>query len=158
MSEPRIIKKYPNRRLYDTCQSCYITLSNVRDLVMEETPFQVIDRQTSEDITRSILLQIIMEQESGGEPLFSAELLAQFIRNSGVTTQQGFTSFLEQSMHLFNSQQEAIREQMQKALTQSPLENWLKMNEQNMQNWSKMQQDILKSMVPSKPPQDKDND
>lgn len=148
MSETRIIKKYPNRRLYDTHQSCYITLANVRDLVTSETPFQVIDRQSGEDITRSILLQIIMEQEAGGEPLFSTDILSQFIRNYGLTTQQGFTSFLEQSMQLFNGQQEAVREQMQKALSNTPLENWLKLSEQNMQTWNKMQQDMLKSMIP----------
>ena len=148
MSDTRIIKKYPNRRLYDTHQSRYITLSNVRELVMEETPFQVIDRQTGEDITRSILLQIIMEQESGGEPLFSNDILAQFIRNYGVTTQQGFTSFLEQSMSMFGTQQEALREQMQKALTNTPLDNWIKLNEKNMQTWQKMQKDMFKGILP----------
>ncbi|PIE01148.1 MAG: polyhydroxyalkanoate synthesis repressor PhaR [Thiothrix nivea] len=148
MSETRIIKKYPNRRLYDTHQSRYITLSSVRELVMEEIPFQVIDRQSGEDITRSILLQIIMEQETGGEPLFSADILSQFIRNYGVTTQQGFTSFLEQSMNMFSTQQEAMREQMQKALTSTPLDNWLKMSEKNMQTWQKMQKDMFKGILP----------
>jgi polyhydroxyalkanoate synthesis repressor PhaR len=62
--EPRIIKKYPNRRLYDTKRSKYITLQQIRDLVLEEVPFIVIDQKTEEDITRSILLQIIFEQES----------------------------------------------------------------------------------------------
>ncbi len=148
MSDIRIIKKYPNRRLYDTHQSCYITLSDVRELVMSETPFQVMDRQTGEDITRSILLQIIMEQESGGKPLFSSDILSQFIRNYGVTTQQGFTSFLEQSMQMFNSHQHAITEQMHKALAGTPLDNWLKLSEQNLQAWNKMQQDMLKSITP----------
>lgn len=148
MSDTRIIKKYPNRRLYDTHQSCYITLADVRELVMNEIPFQVVDRQTSEDITRSILLQIIMEQESGGKPLFSSDLLSKFIRNYGVTTQQGFSSFMEQSMQLFNNQQQAISEQMHRALAGTPLDNWLKLSEQNLQAWNKMQQDILKSMSP----------
>lgn len=146
MSDTRIIKKYPNRRLYDTHQSCYITLSSVRELVMDEIPFQVVDRQSGEDITRSILLQIIMEQEAGGEPLFSADILAQFIRNYGVTNQQGFTSFLEQSMNAFSSQQAALREQMQKALTSTPLDSWLKVSEKNMQTWQKMQKDMFKGI------------
>lgn len=146
MSETRIIKKYPNRRLYDTHQSRYITLSNVRELVMDETPFQVVDRQSGEDITRSILLQIIMEQETGGEPLFSTDILSQFIRNYGVTTQQGFTSFLEQSMSAFGTQQEALREQMQKVLTNTPLDNWVKLSEKNMQTWQKMQKDMFKGI------------
>lgn len=148
MSEPRIIKKYPNRRLYDTHQSRYITLSNVRDLVIDEVAFQVVDRQSGEDITRSILLQIIMEQEAGGEPLFSTDILSQFIRNYGVTSQQGFTSFLEQSMSAFGTQQEALREQMQKALTNTPLDNWVKMSEKNMQTWQKMQKDMFKGILP----------
>lgn len=148
MSETRIIKKYPNRRLYDTHQSRYITLSDVRELVMDDTPFKVIDRQSGEDITRSILLQIIMEQETGGEPLFSTDILSQFIRNYGVTTQQGFTSFLEQSMSVFGARQEAMREQMQKALTNTPLDNWVKMSEKNLQTWQKMQRDMFKGIMP----------
>lgn len=148
MSETRIIKKYPNRRLYDTHQSRYITLANVRELVMAETPFQVIDRQSGEDITRSILLQIIMEQEAGGEPLFSTDILAQFIRNYGETNQQGFTTFLEKSMSAFGTQQEALREQMQKALTNTPLDNWVKLSEKNMQTWQKMQKDMFKGVTP----------
>lgn len=148
MSDTRIIKKYPNRRLYDTHQSRYITLSNVRELVMDETPFNVIDRQSGEDITRSILLQIIMEQEAGGEPLFSADILAQFIRNYGITNQSGFTSFLEQSMSAFGNQQTALREQMQKALTTTPLDSWLKVSEKNMQTWQKMQRDMFKGIQP----------
>ncbi|CAA6819870.1 MAG: PhbF [uncultured Thiotrichaceae bacterium] len=148
MSETRTIKKYPNRRLYDTHQSRYITLANVRELVMAETAFQVIDRQSGEDITRSILLQIIMEQEAGGQPLFSTDILAQFIRNYGETTQQGFTTFLEKSMSTFGIQQEALREQMQKALTNTPLDNWVKLSEKNMQTWQKMQKDMFKGVTP----------
>ncbi|PID49518.1 MAG: polyhydroxyalkanoate synthesis repressor PhaR [Proteobacteria bacterium] len=161
MSNNRIIKKYPNRRLYDTHQSCYITLNDVRELVMSETPFQVVDRQTGEDITRNILLQIILEQESGGKPLFSAEILSQFIRHYGVNSQQGFTTFMEQSMKLFNSHQQAISEQMQKALSGTPLDTWLKLSEQNLQTWNKMQQELFKGLSvgrrgdkPSSPDQD----
>nr|CAA6822020.1 MAG: Polyhydroxyalkanoate synthesis repressor PhaR [uncultured Thiotrichaceae bacterium] len=116
---------------------------------MSETPFQVIDRQSGDDITRGILLQIIMEQETGGEPLFSTDILAQFIRNYGETTQPGFTSFLEQSMSVFGNQQEALREQMQKALTNTPLDNWLKVSESNMQTWQKMQKDMFKGITPN---------
>ena len=72
MSEPRIIKKYPNRRLYDTVQSKYITLSDIRSLVLERIEFVVIDKKSQEDITRSILLQVIAEQEHGVDPVMSA--------------------------------------------------------------------------------------
>ncbi|MDD9981253.1 MAG: polyhydroxyalkanoate synthesis repressor PhaR, partial [Gammaproteobacteria bacterium] len=75
MSEPRIIKKYPNRRLYDTEVSRYVTLEDVRSLVLQEIPFQIRDARTNEDLTRSILLQIIMEQEADGEPMFSEQVL-----------------------------------------------------------------------------------
>lgn len=126
MAEERIIKKYPNRRLYDTTLSCYITLNEVRDLVLAMTPFKVIDRQSGEDITRSILLQIIMEQESGGQPLFSSEMLEQFIRNYSENSRKGFTAYLEESMQLFNSQQAAVREQMHKVLAGTPMDAWLK--------------------------------
>ena len=150
MAEERIIKKYPNRRLYDTTQSCYITLSDVRDLVLAETPFKVIDRQSGDDITRSILLQIIMEQESGGQPLFSADILEQFIRNYSDTTRKGFMEYMEQSVGLFTSQQVAVREQMHKILAGTPLDTWMKVGEQNMQTWKKMQESILGNLQPKK--------
>ena len=70
-AEPRIIKKYPNRRLYDTETSTYITLTEVRQLVMDSAPFVVRDAKNNEDLTRSILLQIILEEEAGGEPMFT---------------------------------------------------------------------------------------
>ena len=80
MSNIRIIKKYPNRRLYDTEQSRYITLSDIRDLIMKGLEFKVLDTNSGDDLTRSILLQIMLEDESGGEPLFSTNMLAQIIR------------------------------------------------------------------------------
>ena len=148
MTDERIIKKYPNRRLYDTNQSCYITLNDVRDLVLASTPFKVIDRQSGDDITRSILLQIIMEQESGGQPLFSANILEQFIRNYSDTTRKGFTEYMAQSVNLFTNQQEAMREQMHKVLAGTPLDTWLKVGEQNIQTWQKMQESILGNLKP----------
>lgn len=150
MAEERIIKKYPNRRLYDTNQSCYITLSDVRDLVLAETPFKVIDRQSGDDITRSILLQIIMEQEAGGQPLFSTDILAQFIRNYSDATRKGFMEYMEQSVGLFSRQQTAMQEQMHKVLAGTPLDTWMKMGEQNMETWKKMQESILGNVKPKK--------
>lgn len=150
MTAERIIKKYPNRRLYDTNQSCYITLSDVRDLVLAETPFKVIDRQSGDDITRSILLQIIMEQESGGQPLFSSAILAQFIRNYSDATRKGFMEYMEQSVNLFTSQQAAMQEQMHKVLAGTPLDAWMKMGEQNIEVWKKMQESIMNNLTPKK--------
>lgn len=150
MTAERIIKKYPNRRLYDTHQSCYITLSDVRDLVLAETPFKVIDRQTGDDITRSILLQIIMEQEAGEQPLFSTDILAQFIRNYSDATRKGFMEYMEQSVGLFTSQQAAMQEQMHKVLAGTPLDTWMKVGEQNIETWKKMQESIMGNLQPKK--------
>ena len=85
----RLIKKYPNRRLYDTKTSSYITLADVKQMVLKNEDFQVIDAKTSEDLSRQILLQIILDEESGGMPMFSSDLLSQMIRSYG-SAMQGF--------------------------------------------------------------------
>lgn len=135
MPAERLIKKYPNRRLYDTKESRYITLDEVREMVLKEIPFKVVDRQSEEDITRNILLQIIMEQESGGSPLFTADVLSRFIRNYGEATRAGFTEYLDTSLRFFSEQQSSIQEQMGKALEGTPMDYWMKLGEQNMQIW-----------------------
>jgi polyhydroxyalkanoate synthesis repressor PhaR len=104
MSEPRIIKKYPNRRLYDTVESRYITLADIRRLVIERIDFVVFDKKTQGDITRSILLQVIAEQEHDGEPLMSRDFLSQVIRSYGDAMRSTVGSYLEQSLKLFASQ------------------------------------------------------
>ena len=104
MNEPRTIKKYPNRRLYDTVESRYITLDDIRALVLERVDFVVIDKKTQGDITRSILLQVIAEQEHGGEPLMSRDFLSQMIRSYGGTMRGMVGSYLEQSLKLFANQ------------------------------------------------------
>jgi polyhydroxyalkanoate synthesis repressor PhaR len=98
MEKERIIKKYPNRRLYDSAISAYITLEDIRRLVREGMPFRVVDARTEEDITRGILLQVILEQEERGQPIFSREILEQLIRSYGDAMQGFMTSYLEQSM------------------------------------------------------------
>lgn len=98
----RIIKKYPNRRLYDTTTSAYITVADVKALVMAATPFVVQDAKTEQDLTRSILLQIILEEESAGAPLFSEAVLAHMIRAYGHTMQGFLGAYLERNMQLFN--------------------------------------------------------
>ena len=104
MSEPRTIKKYPNRRLYDTVESRYITLADIRRLVIERIDFVVIDKKTQGDITRSILLQVIAEQEHDGEPLMSRDFLSQVIRSYGDAMRGMVGSYLEQSLKLFASE------------------------------------------------------
>src|ERR1700744_6678226 len=110
MSEPRTIKKYPNRRLYDTVESRYITLADIRRLVIDRIDFVIMDKKTQDDITRSILLQVIAEQEHGGEPLMSRDFLSQIIRSYGGAMQGMIGSYLEQSLKLFASQQRDARE------------------------------------------------
>jgi polyhydroxyalkanoate synthesis repressor PhaR len=104
MSEARTIKKYPNRRLYDTLESRYITLQDVRKLVCDRVDITVVDKQTQQDITRSILLQVIAEQEHGGEHLMSRDFLSQVIRCYGGSMQGLVGNYLEQSLKLFTSQ------------------------------------------------------
>jgi polyhydroxyalkanoate synthesis repressor PhaR len=101
MSESRIIKKYPNRRLYDTVESRYITLADIRRLVVERVDFIVIDKKSQTDITRSILLQVIAEQEHGNQPIMSREFLSQVIRSYGTPVQSGVAGALEQSVRQF---------------------------------------------------------
>jgi polyhydroxyalkanoate synthesis repressor PhaR len=138
MADERLIKKYPNRRLYDTEESRYVTLAEVKELVMRGVSFRVIDSQNEDDITRGILLQIIMEQEAGGQPLFTASMLERFIRFYGDATQAAFSSFLEQSLDMFLKQQRAISEQMQNLWGSNPMEFWMKLGQQNMALWQEM--------------------
>lgn len=107
----RVIKKYPNRRLYDTDTSSYITLSEVKDLVMNGEHFVVRDAKTNEDLTRSILLQIILEEEAGGAPLFSSSMLAQIIRFYGHAMQGMMGAYLEKTMLSFVEIQDRLQEQ-----------------------------------------------
>ncbi|HPH13860.1 MAG TPA: polyhydroxyalkanoate synthesis repressor PhaR [Burkholderiaceae bacterium] len=97
-SAQRVIKKYPNRRLYDTDTSTYITLSEVKQLVMDSEPFVVRDAKTGEDLTRSILLQIILEEEASGSPMFTAPVLSNIIRFYGHTMQGFMGGYLEKNL------------------------------------------------------------
>ena len=98
MSPPRIIKKYPNRRLYDSTESRYVTLQDIRRLVVNREDFIVVDKTTSEDVTRSVLLQIIADQEQHGAPVMSQDFLSQVIRSYGSTMQNLVSGYLEHGM------------------------------------------------------------
>ena len=106
----RVIKKYPNRRLYDTASSSYVTLAEVKALVMSAEPFVVRDAKTNEDLTRSILLQIILEEEAGGSPIFTEQVLSSIIRYYGHTWQGFFGANLESSIHAFGEMQQKMME------------------------------------------------
>jgi len=107
----RLIKKYPNRRLYDTQTSTYITLVDVKQLVLDTENFRVVDAKSNEDLTRSILLQIILEEEAGGSPLFSAPMLAQIIRFYGHAMHGMMGAYLEKSMQAFVEIQNNMQDQ-----------------------------------------------
>jgi polyhydroxyalkanoate synthesis repressor PhaR len=109
----RLIKKYPNRRLYDTKTSAYITLADVKQLVIKQEEFQVVDAKTNEDLTRSILMQIILEEESAGSPMFSCDVLSQFIRSYGNAMQGVMGGYLERNVQLFSELQKRLQEQSQ---------------------------------------------
>lgn len=110
-STPRLIKKYPNRRLYDTQTSTYITLADVKQLVLDIEDFKVVDAKTGADLTRSILLQIILEEEAGGAPLFTAAMLSQIIRFYGHAMQGMMGAYLEKTMSAFVEIQNTMQEQ-----------------------------------------------
>ena len=113
-SQLRLIKKYPNRRLYDTKTSSYITLADVKQMVLKNEDFQVLDAKTNEDLSRQILLQIILEEESGGMPMFSSDLLSQMIRSYGSAMQGFMGSYLEKNLEGFQQMQKALQEHSQK--------------------------------------------
>ncbi|TAN53223.1 MAG: polyhydroxyalkanoate synthesis repressor PhaR [Betaproteobacteria bacterium] len=113
-NQVRLIKKYPNRRLYDTKTSSYITLADVKQMVLKQEDFQVIDAKSNDDLTRQILLQIILDEESGGVPMFSSDLLSQMIRAYGSAMQGFMGSYLEKNLAAFQQIQKALQDQSHK--------------------------------------------
>ena len=110
MSDPRVIKKYPNRRLYDTVESRYITLADVRRLVVEKIDFVVVDKKNNADITRSILLQVIAEQEHLPEPILTQDFMVNVIRSYGSNVQGSVSGHLEQTLKQYLSQHTQARD------------------------------------------------
>jgi len=154
----RIIKKYPNRRLYDTEISSYITVDDVRQLIVDGAEFEVRDAKTGEDLTRSVLLQIISEREGDGEPMLSTHLLSQIIRFYGDSMQGFMGRYLEQSLQVFLDQQAQFRQQMSGLLGQAPFAAqtpWAMMNqltERNMELWQQFQKNLSEGFSPTSAP------
>ncbi|HSO05747.1 MAG TPA: polyhydroxyalkanoate synthesis repressor PhaR [Pelomicrobium sp.] len=117
----RLIKKYPNRRLYDTSASSYITLADVKQLVLDQVEFRVVDAKTNEDLTRSILLQIILDEESGGMPMFSRDMLSQIIRFYGHAMQGMMGAYLEKNIQTFIDMQKKLQEQSKAMYGENPM-------------------------------------
>ena len=145
MSATRIIKKYPNRRLYDTELSRYITVSDLRQLIVEGDEFIVVDVASGDEITRTVLLQIINEQETGGQPLFTTEILTNLIRFYGGSTPKMFTDYLDRSLTLFVEQQQAYQDRLADFLGQTSMGAMSEMARRNMEVWQDVQQNFLES-------------
>ena len=139
----RIIKKYPNRRLYDTYHSVYIKLDDVREMVLSNTRFQIVDSKTGEDVTRSVLLQIIVEQESDIDPLFSSDNLLHFIRYYGQNQNTFFSEYLEKSLELFQYQQEQFDANMKEMASANPMKMFTDLAKQNAENWQALQENFF---------------
>jgi len=141
----RIIKKYPNRRVYDTHLSKYIKIDDLRDMVIDGIEFQVIETQTKEDVTRSILLQIILEQESDNDPLFTSENLKHFIRYYGNQHSDVFSTYLTQSLTFFSQQQEQMGQQFTELFKQNPMDSFTEFNQKGVEMWQDMQKQFFDS-------------
>lgn len=154
MTDVRIIKKYPNRRLYDTEISRYITLEEVRQLVLQNVRFRVEDKRSHEDITRSILLQVIADQEQGGDPIFTTELLTFILRFYGNPMQGSISRYLELSIRLFVDQQGNFTEQLRGMLgqAQQPLAILKELADRQAPIWRSIRKEFLKNLSRPKAP------
>jgi len=152
MAAMRIIKKYPNRRLYDTEISSYITIEDVRQLIVDGEDFEVRDAKSGEDLTRQVLLQIITEHEQDGQPMLSTQLLSQIIRFYGDSLQGFMGSYLERSMQVFLDQQQQFRNQMGGILGQTPWALMNQLTERNLQMWNEFQRNLSGSVGQSTTP------
>ncbi|GAE53110.1 hypothetical protein XPR_2117 [Xanthomonas arboricola pv. pruni MAFF 301420] len=142
MAGLRIIKKYPNRRLYDTEISSYITIEDVRQLIIDGEEFEVRDAKSGEDLSRAVLLQIIADREQDGEPMLSTQLLSQIIRFYGDSLQGFMGNYLERSMQVFLDQQQQFRQQMGNLLGQTPWAMMNQLTERNLELWQEFQRNF----------------
>jgi polyhydroxyalkanoate synthesis repressor PhaR len=142
MTKKRVIKKYPNRRLYDTDISSYITIEDVRQLIVDGEDFEVRDAKSGEDLTRQVLLQIIAEHEQDGQPMLSTQLLSQIIRFYGDSLQGFMGSYLDRSMQTFMEQQAQFRQQIGSVVGQTPWSMMNQLTERNMDLWKGFQETL----------------
>ena len=146
MPQLRVIKKYPNRRLYDTEISSYVTLEDVRQLIVDGEAFEVRDARTGADLTRSVLLQILAEHEDIGQPIFSTQLLTTVIRFYGDSLQGIVGSYLEKSIQLFSDQQSQLRGTLGNVV-QAPWTLISQLADKNMEIWKGVQQGIKSGLA-----------
>ena len=150
----RVIKKYPNRRLYDTQKSAYITIADVLKVIRAGEEFQVVDAESGEDITRSVLVQIITEQEGGETPIFTTDMLTRVIRVYDDSSQALFGEFLDKNLRMFAEQQKRFQDQMGNIIG-SPLQIMQDLTERNLSIWTDMQSKFMDMALGSRSPEEK---
>jgi polyhydroxyalkanoate synthesis repressor PhaR len=151
MSNERVIKKYANRRLYDSTGSRHVTLDDIRKMIVSGDKVKIVDDKSGEDLTRAVLLQVIAEQEQFGIPVLSTELLEGIIRFYGNPVQEMLTRYMEQSVSTIARQQQAMRAEMAKVL-ENPLAPTADLVRQNMEQWAKFQASMFSAFSPPKDP------
>jgi len=154
MSSPRLIKKYANRRLYDTVKSRHVTLSDIRELIVSGVDVRIVDDTTDADITRALLLQVIVEQEQSGDPLLPQVLLTQLIRFYGNPMQHMMGDYLQQSVQTFTAQQSTFQKQMASVLSSGPVDAMQGLMKQNLSVW----ESIFRKGTPSASAETSDTD
>jgi polyhydroxyalkanoate synthesis repressor PhaR len=143
MAETHLIKKYSNRRLYDTATSSHVTLDGIRKLIVAGTDVQIVDDTSGEDLTRTLLLQIIADQEQGGRPMLDADFLMRLIRLYGNPMQEMMGEYLSKSFDAFTEQQSALQEQMRNTMASMPFSTLQDLASSNLKAWQSMQDAML---------------
>jgi polyhydroxyalkanoate synthesis repressor PhaR len=155
---PRVIKKYANRRLYDSEDSKYVTLKDIKNIIALGHDVKIVDDTNGEDITRGLLLQIVSEQELGGRPILSKAVLKQLIRFYGHPMQDMMSGFIASSVTHFMSQLETMQEQMEQLMNASPFADLQEFTAKNMKAMADMQRQFFSPMISQQPPHNKPED
>jgi polyhydroxyalkanoate synthesis repressor PhaR len=146
----RLIKKYANRRLYDAAASRHVTLDDLRTLIAQGEQIKVVDDKTGEDITRSVLLQIVTEQEQFGRPILSAQLLHSIVRFYGTAMEEITGQYLEKSVEKLLEQQEAVSQNLRKLMNATSMTGVMELTRQNMELWRQLQEQMLATAANAK--------
>ena len=146
MIEAKIIKKYPNRSLYDSSQSKYISLSELKRYVLQDIAFIVQEAKTKKDITRQVLLQIISEEENAGTPIFTTDVLRRFIRIYGNSAAAPFAGYVEQMSTLLDQQTRLFWEKFTEAPEFNPAAAWTEIARRNLEIWQETQDNLLRTV------------
>lgn len=157
MAKPRLIKKYANRRLYDTSTSSHIKLSDIRELIQDGEDVRIVDDVSGDDLTRAILLQIIADEEGAGRPMLDQDLLMGMIRLYGNPAQELMSDYLLKSFETFMQQQSRLQEQMRAVMTSTPVDSLNDMFQTNMEALERFQRAMLGSIAPAEKNPDDDS-